>query len=424
MVRNNTTDIIGASTFVDFPKFGLKNIPAKVDTGADSSSIWASSITNKNGVLEFCLFDKRSRYYTGNVITTRDYSFMQIRNSIDSEFRYKVRLQVAIHGRLIKATFTLADRSNIRYPVLIGARTLRGKFLVDVSRKIGKKKYDVLVLTSKDPKWFSRFVVNAKEKPFHLEKTNNKIFLASAGRSLDSFDMVFFKDYLKDEEVAVSAASFLHSRGVVIVDEALAHITLPNKLYQYVVMTDNEIPIPKTIFISTPRLRESYDSLTDKLGLPFVLKNIRDNKGRNNFLVTSSKHFKSVLDTIEPTDKYISQELIENNGDYRLLIMDKKIKLVIGRRRTSSKTHLNNVSAGSEARVVDFKDIPSRVQKFSLQAAAHLKRDIAGVDVVQNIESGLWYCFEVNDGPQLTSGVFVGKKREAFFDFITTRLTK
>jgi glutathione synthase/RimK-type ligase-like ATP-grasp enzyme len=158
--------------------------------------------------------------------------------------------------------------------------------------------------------------------------------------------------------------------------------------------------------------------------LPFVLKNIRDNKGRNNFLVTSSKHFKSVLDTIEPTDKYISQELIENNGDYRLLIMDKKIKLVIGRRRTSSKTHLNNVSAGSEARVVDFKDIPSRVQKFSLQAAAHLKRDIAGVDVVQNIESGLWYCFEVNDGPQLTSGVFVGKKREAFFDFITTRLTK
>ena len=103
--------------------------------------------------------------------------------------------------------------------------------------------------------------------------------------------------------------------------------------------------------------------------------------------------------------------------------MDKKIKLVIGRRRTSSKTHLNNVSAGSEARVVDFKDIPSRVQKFSLELAAHLKRDIAGVDVVQNIESGLWYCFEVNDGPA-DKWSFCRQKREAFFDFITTKINQ
>ena len=46
--------------------------------------------------------------------------------------RYAVRLLVKIKGKKIRGYFTLADRSQQAYPVLIGRNILRGKFLVDV----------------------------------------------------------------------------------------------------------------------------------------------------------------------------------------------------------------------------------------------------------------------------------------------------
>jgi D-alanine-D-alanine ligase-like ATP-grasp enzyme len=49
-------------------------------------------------------------------------------------------------------------------------------------------------------------------------------------------------------------------------------------------------------------------------------------------------------------------------------------------------------------------------------------RDVAGVDMMQGSEDGLWYCLEVNDGPQLASGAYVEEKSEAFAQFINRRL--
>ena len=48
--------IIGSTEFVDVA--GISHIPAKIDTGADSSSIWVSHIRmDKDGTLFFQLFD-------------------------------------------------------------------------------------------------------------------------------------------------------------------------------------------------------------------------------------------------------------------------------------------------------------------------------------------------------------------------------
>jgi hypothetical protein len=47
--------------------------------------------------------------------------------------RYKTKLSIRVKGRLIKATFTLSDRSQKTYPVLLGRRLLKDKFIIDVS---------------------------------------------------------------------------------------------------------------------------------------------------------------------------------------------------------------------------------------------------------------------------------------------------
>ncbi|MGH7142073.1 MAG: RimK/LysX family protein [Candidatus Saccharimonadales bacterium] len=133
-VKSRLINTLGSTILVDFPVLGLNKVPAKVDTGAASSSVWASSIDEEDGTLQYVLFDRLSPFYTGQKLSTRAFTYTPIRNSFGhTELRYKVRLQIIISGRTIRASFTLADRAKNSSPVLIGRRTLRGKFLVDVS---------------------------------------------------------------------------------------------------------------------------------------------------------------------------------------------------------------------------------------------------------------------------------------------------
>lgn len=120
---------IGRAERVDFPDADLTDIPAKVDTGAFSSSVWATNIREENGVLYFNLLD------SGNELSTDKFEMVDIENSFGhSEVRYGVKLWVVLKGRKVRTTFTLADRSNKTYPVLLGRKLLRRKFIVDVTQ--------------------------------------------------------------------------------------------------------------------------------------------------------------------------------------------------------------------------------------------------------------------------------------------------
>lgn len=133
MAKNKTLDTIGRAELIDFPKHGIIDIPARVDTGAKTSAVWASNITLKNDELSFVLFAPGSQYYSGEIIRTKDFSETVVASSVGSpQIRFKVRLTIRLRGRLIKARFTLADRSKQTYPVLLGRSALRGKFIVDV----------------------------------------------------------------------------------------------------------------------------------------------------------------------------------------------------------------------------------------------------------------------------------------------------
>jgi len=126
--------IIGRIEKIELPELGLHNIPARIDTGAKTSSIWASNIDEENGVLSYQLFGENSKFYTGETISQSHYKMKKIFNSSgQKERRYAVVHKASIKGRKVKVTFTLANRSKQMYPILLGRNTLRGKFLVDVN---------------------------------------------------------------------------------------------------------------------------------------------------------------------------------------------------------------------------------------------------------------------------------------------------
>lgn len=126
--------VIGANTYIDIVGV-VKDVPAKVDTGADSSSIWASGVSiDSTGKLHYVLFDKKSPFYNGEEFVTASYSVAGVVSSSGHrQIRYRTKLPVIIKGRRIMVEFNLSNRSKHQFPILIGKRTLRRKFIVDVA---------------------------------------------------------------------------------------------------------------------------------------------------------------------------------------------------------------------------------------------------------------------------------------------------
>jgi len=125
---------IGRNLRVDLPGYA-KGVPAKVDTGADSSSVWASDVRiTPEGLIQFVLFGPESPLYSGEIIETDAYTVAVVRSTTGhEEIRYRVVLPVRVKRKLIKAVFNLSNRSLNKFPILIGRRTLSKKFVVDVS---------------------------------------------------------------------------------------------------------------------------------------------------------------------------------------------------------------------------------------------------------------------------------------------------
>ncbi len=95
--------IIGRRTIVNLPEFGLKQVLAKVDTGAYVSAIHATNIKEKEVdgrmVLEFNLLDGHGRAEKSKVCTAHDYRAVRIKSSNGTySTRYKIK-NASIHYR-------------------------------------------------------------------------------------------------------------------------------------------------------------------------------------------------------------------------------------------------------------------------------------------------------------------------------------
>lgn len=135
--------ILGRAEQLDFLELNFEKVSARIDTGAKTSSIWASDVhIDEAGTLQVIFFGPTSEYYTGETVSFDEFESAAVASSNGHvQHRYKVRLLVRLKGKKVRAAFTLADRTSQVYPVLIGRNVLLGKFIVDVKRgKVLKEK--------------------------------------------------------------------------------------------------------------------------------------------------------------------------------------------------------------------------------------------------------------------------------------------
>lgn len=123
---------IGWRELVDLPELGLSGIPAKIDTGARTSSLHAH-------VLEE--FERDGESFVRFAVDWDDVRHecaaihVDVRGITSSngetQRRYVIKTPLRVGGNEVRAEISLADRSDMKFPILIGRSSLRHRFVVD-----------------------------------------------------------------------------------------------------------------------------------------------------------------------------------------------------------------------------------------------------------------------------------------------------
>jgi len=133
MAQNST--VIGAFEQVSFPEFGIDEITAKIDTGAYTGALHCTKIveiqTAKGKAVRFAPFD-----HPEIKVVSHDFLVRHVKSSNgERDARYFIETSISILGKSYPIILSLADRSEMKWPVLIGRRFLRkNDFIVDVRK--------------------------------------------------------------------------------------------------------------------------------------------------------------------------------------------------------------------------------------------------------------------------------------------------
>lgn len=102
-------------------------LPARIDTGAATSSLDARDLKVKNNIAEF----KLPKKYGGLSLRLPVIGWQDVRSADFKEKRPVVEIKLCMGPKLIHAQVTLNDRSTVRYPLIIGRNILKDNFVVD-----------------------------------------------------------------------------------------------------------------------------------------------------------------------------------------------------------------------------------------------------------------------------------------------------
>ncbi len=429
MVKKDLT-IIGRAERIDLRDFAIQDVPAKVDTGADSSTIWATAIEEDARGLHFALFGPGSKYHTGKVVTLQrpDYTQTQVENSFGhSETRYKVKLSITLRERNIKATFTLSDRANKTYPILLGRKLLQGKFLVDVSngkplRTAEREKSDQLqkkmnnhaaksdglkiAILSKGPGNYS--TKRLKEEALARGHEVRIINYARCYVTLESGNPVvrYEGESLRDIDVIIPRiAANLTSYGSSIVRQfemqniptsttSIAIVRSRDKLRGTQLLAKTGIGIPKTVFA---RETADVDDVLDQVGgAPVIIKVARGTHGNGVVLAENRKAAKAVMQAfyVEGVSFIVQEYIAESAGaDIRAFVVNGKVVASM-KRQSLDDDFRSNLHQGGEGTPVKLTDDERRT---AVKAAKAMGLTICGVDMMRSNRGPL--VLEVNSSP-------------------------
>ncbi|QDH36169.1 RimK/LysX family protein [Porphyrobacter sp. YT40] len=124
--------VVGWRELVSLPELGLAGIPAKIDTGARTSSLHAHVLEDflrgDERFVRFAVDWGGERHHCEAVHV--DVRGITSSNG-DTQRRFVIKTPLTIGNLTFRAEISLANRSQMQFPMLIGRTALRRRMVVD-----------------------------------------------------------------------------------------------------------------------------------------------------------------------------------------------------------------------------------------------------------------------------------------------------
>ncbi|MGB2078488.1 MAG: ATP-dependent zinc protease [Vibrio sp.] len=125
-----------------------RNLRARIDTGATTSSISADviDIKREKGKRSQVTFRLKHDDWEGDEMTLPVERWVEVRQSSTEKLdkRPVIKLPIKLGGQTFDTEFSLVDRSHLSYAILIGRSLIDERAVVDVSHKYIQKKNKVI----------------------------------------------------------------------------------------------------------------------------------------------------------------------------------------------------------------------------------------------------------------------------------------
>jgi len=129
VIRAEKEITLGTVEEVILLPWGVKLL-ARIDTGATTTSLDARELKIEGKVVEFRLPDR----YEGRPFRLPIIEWKEVLSAEGRGRRPVVDMDLCIGSRQIRARVNLNDRSEVKYPLIIGRNVLKHHFIVDVRR--------------------------------------------------------------------------------------------------------------------------------------------------------------------------------------------------------------------------------------------------------------------------------------------------
>jgi len=262
-----------------------------------------------------------------------------------------------------------------------------------------------------------------------FETETGKISLR--GKDVNDYDVLFFRTTGKHWEEVDLIINSISREGVVVIDP-LVRSGKPSyacKAWQMLKLKEAHIDVPKSVYGSLWYLYEVMARNSDsservfstgeaarqaqnqerilesgyKFSFPIILKGSGGDRGTRVFKANNLKELEKLVRKLRTSEtkegkRYMIQEYIENDGDYRVLVLGEKVLGVMKRASADKGEFRNNYSAGG---TVEIADLPVEIKKLAVKAAKVCGLAVAGVDVAfRDYDIKKPVIWEVNKGPQ------------------------
>lgn len=233
------------------------------------------------------------------------------------------------------------------------------------------------------------------------------------GKDLSEYGAVLIRGHLDRCVDGVKAVSlYLRQWNIPVVND-YATIHTGSKLIQAVNFHMHELPVASTVLVTQVVAANPADL---PFGFPCIMKATNGSRGNFNYKIDGPEDVGRVLAQDGSMRNFVLQRFVPNDGDYRILVAGNGF--LIMKRSAVDGSHLNNVSQGASAELVDPGTLPVEVVEQARRIVREVGMAVAGVDVLYDEGTGSCSFLEVNPQPEFVNNVFPSAKAELVGGFL------